>query len=148
MKRSNLPPVLLAILCLSSICPAQEDGVRIRDGNWWNQQDQVAQTIYVIGFFDGVSLGNKFSMWRSMKGSTPNFCASAAMASFAHYNDKFLTRVAASQLSDGLTVFYKDFRNRSIEISNAVWIVLNEIAGEPREHTDKMTENFRRNSAR
>ena len=42
--------------------------------------------------------------------------------------------------------FYSDYRNRSISIADAVWLVLNSIAGTPQDKLDKMIESFRRNA--
>jgi hypothetical protein len=43
-------------------------------------------------------------------------------------------------------VFYKDYRNRKIRIYDAVWLVLNSIAGKPQDELDKMIESFRKNT--
>jgi hypothetical protein len=51
---------------------------------------------------------------------------------------------AAGQVSDGLDAFYKDYRNRSIRVVDAMWVVANSIAGTPQKEIDAMTENFRK----
>lgn len=33
----------------------------VRDGNWWIDQSEGYKLDYVVGFFDGVELGHKFS---------------------------------------------------------------------------------------
>jgi hypothetical protein len=58
----------------------------------------------------------------------------------------YLTNVTSGQLADGLTAFYSDYRNRRILVSNSVWLVLNEIAGTPKDEMDKLIENWRKNS--
>lgn len=42
----------------------------------------------------------------------------------------------------------KDYRNRSIIVHDAVWIVVNSIAGMPQDKLDKMIESWRKNAAK
>jgi hypothetical protein len=60
---------------------------------------------------------------------------------------KYLTHVTNIQISDGLTTFYGDYRNRTIQIWKAVWLVLNTISGKSEVEMEKMTENFRKHEA-
>jgi hypothetical protein len=50
------------------------------------------------------------------------------------------------QLNDGLNDFFSDYKNRRIEVDDAIWLVLNGIAGTPKEKLDKMIESHRRNA--
>ena len=72
-------------------------------------------------------------------------CLKKVMLSFIGFQDKHLSTVKVGQLVDGIDAFYSDYKNRSISTHNAVWLVLNGIAGPPKEKLDKMIEAARRN---
>ncbi|MGH9822017.1 MAG: hypothetical protein ACREDR_01990 [Blastocatellia bacterium] len=57
-----------------------------------------------------------------------------------------MSEVTAGQVREGLDRFYKDYRNRRILVQNAIWLVLNSIAGKPQADWDKMVENYRKNA--
>ena len=63
--------------------------------------------------------------------------------SYFDYQAKFLYNVTIGQLSDGLNTFYENDRNRHILINEALWPVMNEIAGTPKDKTEKLIENLR-----
>jgi hypothetical protein len=113
-----------------------------RDGTWWLEQSHSYKFTYLVGFFDGMNLGEKFSYG---KYTDDKGCVDKVMGSFDFYKDKFLKDVTNGQLADGLDEFYKDYRNRKIRIHDAVWLTLNAIAGTPQADIDKMVENFRKN---
>ena len=66
--------------------------------------------------------------------------------SYYHYFFEYLNNVTNSQVVDGLDILYEDYRNRKIMVSNAVWIVLNEIAGKSSDEMDEMIRNYRKNA--
>ena len=116
-----------------------------RDGNWWTDQSQCMKTAYVVGFFDGMELGNKFSYWglTADQGETCNYFI---VKSFNDHYSKFFSDITSGQLADGLDNFYSDYRNRRIKVADAIWLVTNSIVGTPHEELDKMIESWRRNS--
>lgn len=118
-----------------------------RDGNWWRNQTEEQKTMYTTGFFDGTSLGHEFSFWNFANTKEKEACAADAVESFKTYWQKYGQNVTNIQIADGLTTFYSDYRNRSILIPDAVWLVLNSIAGTPQVELDKMIENFRKTAA-
>lgn len=95
-------------------------------------------------------LGNEFSYWSLAKGvqGSNDQVTRQVMKSFATYQGKYLSNVSSGQLADGLDEFYKDFRNRSIDVSDAVWPVLRQIAGDPATAIDPLVANLRRNAQR
>jgi len=103
------------------------------------------RSVYVIGFFDGMDLGHNFSYWNFTKDKKMNACMLMVGESYADYSSKYFTNVTNGQLVDGLDSFYADFRNRSIRVADAVWLVVNGIAGTPQEELDTIIENWRRN---
>lgn len=135
----RLSVVVMSFLLLY-ISVARADG--IRDGNYWNTRVRSSKLDYVIGFFDGTQLGEQFSYWGLVKSDSK--CMGKVFESERTFGSKYLSGVTASQLADGLDNFYGDFKNRSIPISSAVWIVLNEIAGSP--DIDALILSWRKNS--
>jgi hypothetical protein len=146
MKNKPLVFVLLFVALPFSCVLAQTSTQR--DGNWWRDKDDIAKLDYVIGIFDGMELGHDFTFWdiegAKEKGSS---CLDQALSSYSKFSGKFFANVTSSQIADGLDVFYKDYRNRSIRVYDAIWVVANNIAGTPQEKIDKLTENLRKNAA-
>ncbi len=138
MKRRSA--VLLVCVLLASACCFSQDANR-RDGNWWRTQDKVSTYSYLTGLLDGMDLG------RMLATSDNRQCLDDVTGNYARLTNKFLSNVTVGQISDGLDEFYKDFRNRRIVTSSAVWIVLNEIVGTPKQQIDKLTESFRRSAS-
>ena len=60
---------------------------------------------------------------------------------------KFFSNVTNGQLVDGVDTFYKDYRNRSIRVPNALWRVVMQIAGTPQDQLDQMIEDFRKTAS-
>jgi len=148
IKAGILQTVVLICSLLLLPTPARNQNSDRRDGNWWRGQSEYARTVYVTGFFDGILLGNSFSYWGFVHdGKTDNQSAfSAVNESFEQYYGRYLRDVTNAQLADGLTTFYSDYRNRRILISNAIWLVLNEISGKSEDEMKKMIENWRKNA--
>jgi hypothetical protein len=119
-----------------------------RDGNWWRDQDRLTRSVYIIGFFDGMDLGKNFSYWKFANKKEMNSCMGKVAESYNEYSAKYFKNVTNMQLVDGLDSFYADFRNRSIQVADTVWLVVNSIAGTPQEKLDLMIENWRRNANR
>lgn len=136
---------LLLTLSLVSGAAYAQDANR-RDGNWWRATAPAARTTYMVGVFDGVILGCNFAHWSYEANSAQSQSISDAVSSCDSHKARFLANVKSGQLVDGLNAFYDDFRNRSIVIDFAVWLVLNQIAGTSNVNT--MIENFRRNATR
>ena len=117
-----------------------------RDGNEWRSYTENGKSYFVIGFFDGMSLGNNMSYW-GIRDKDKN--SNSVVDVFEYYNDYLdnqFTNVTNAQIVDWLNEFYDDFRNRKIRIIFAVWLVVNEIAGEPKEEMEKMILDYRKNA--
>ncbi len=143
MFRTYTAVFLLAIT--ASVFAATEQ----RDGNWWQTLDEPTKFTYVAGFIDGMTLGYNFSYWGEVPmGTSPARPAgmSQSSKSFIKMYTKYFTDVSSGQLCDGLTDFYKDARNRHILVHNAIWLVLNQIAGMPKQTLNIMIEGWRRNA--
>ncbi len=139
--------IILVLLALGSATAFSQDSDR-RDGNWWRSQSRPAQVNYMVGFFDGMELGHRFSYWSFANDRKAGESMKRVSASYVEYIDKYFNNPTSGQLVDGLDVFYADFRNRSILVHNAVWIVVNQVAGETQGRVDALIENWRRNSTK
>jgi len=148
LQKYTAPLVALLVVAAFASPALADDNVR-RDGNWWQTQAPFAKISYMVGFIDGMELGQDFSTWKySHSTDAADVDASAkAFASYVEYTKKYLTNVTVGQIVDGLNAFYGDYKNRRIQTSGAVWLVLLGIAGVPAEELNKKIENWRRNSA-
>ena len=138
-----------AVICLLTLlflnqALSQSNNER-RDGNWWISLEQEYKLKYLVGFFDGMDLGNRFSYWGMSKGAQRK-CTGNVVDSYSTYESKYFAQVTNDQLSDGIDNFYSDYRNRRISIVGAVWLVVNGIAGTPEDTLHTMTENWRKNA--
>jgi hypothetical protein len=126
--------------------PPTTQAINRRDGNWWRGLESMWKTVYVTGFFDGIQMGNRFSYWGFVDDEKSSACLSKVDASAAEYSKKYLSNITVGQVGDGLNEFYEDYRNRSLLVVDATWLVLNEISGKPRAEMDAMIEYYRKNA--
>ena len=137
---------LIAALCLCPLLclpgPASSEGRP--NGILWISFDNMTKTIYMAGFFDGMHLGYNFSYWGfSQGGRQIGPCTEKVITSYSDYYRKYLSNVSIRQIVDGLDGLYEDSRNRPILIPDAVWLVVNGLAGMPKEELEKMIERWR-----
>jgi hypothetical protein len=114
-----------------------------RDGNWWLEQTHVFRSAYMLGFFDGTNLGHEFSFWIDKYEPA---CLAKKHESYDRHFYKYMKNVTRTQLVDGVDVFYKDDRNRKLDLASAVWFTVNVIAGTPQADLNKMVESLRKNA--
>ena len=136
------------VLLFVSVTAAAGDTSR-RDGNDWMTWNEPTKAIYLSGIFDGVPLGNNLTFWGNLdaKGSNTSSTWTVVVDPYRKMISKYFSHVNGSQISGGLDDFYKDYRNRSIEVKDAIWIVVNEIACTSKVDIEKLIENFRRNAS-
>jgi hypothetical protein len=138
--------MVLALLCLLMAAPfSRNQEFDRRDGDWWKSVDRVNKAYYLAGFVDGTRLASRFS------GNAPNDqdakdVSARPATPFAENRTKYLGHVTNIQLTDGLDTFYSDARNRRILVSDAAWVVLNQIAGSPEAETQALIESSRKNA--
>lgn len=133
------------LIISSSTVSLSQDSRNRRDGNWWITVEREFKLRYLIGFFDGMDLGNDFSYWGMSKSSSSN-CIEEINESYNNYCQKYFSKVTNDQLVDGIDSLYSDYKNRRIMVTNAVWIVVNGITGTPQDKLDKLIESWRRNA--
>jgi hypothetical protein len=137
---------LSAVFILLTCAPlARDQQTDRRDGNWWADRDESFKMAYFVGFFDGMDLGNKFSYWAFA--DNKNYETMRKVGdSYKGYQDKYMIHVTNIQLTQGVDKLYTDVRNRKIRVRNAVWLVVNQIAGKSDAEMEKMIENFRKDA--
>jgi hypothetical protein len=113
------------------------------DGNWWVLGSRTEKDNYIIGFFDGMELGNNSSYWNFPKEDSD--CFRKVDKSYHEYHKRYFTNVTSGEIVNGLNSFYSDFKKRRILVPDAIWLVVNGIAGMAKEELEKMTESFRKN---
>lgn len=142
MKRRIKAILVIIFITYSSLSYSNDEP---RNGNYWREMDYSSRLDYVVGFFDGIHLGYEFSYWGLNSENGPD-CNVEVYNSFSRYCGFFLKNVTNDQIVDGLNEFYQDYRNRSIRVPDAIWIVLNMIAGVDNSALEEMIKNFRRNA--
>lgn len=131
MGRIALAAVIV-LVCAGAV--RAED--RRRDGNYWNTQSRVNKADYVVGFMDGMELGEIYTLptlRHSTDGKTlpeSQACHDQASKEYDFISAHYYKDVTVGQIVDGLDEFYKDFKNRSILIAWGVDLVVRQIAGE------------------
>ena len=142
----KLTRISLALILLMTSTLSWGETTR-RDGNWWLAGNKPSNLSYVVGFYDGMDLGNRFSCRKynidTKKGSD---CVDLAGVSYQEYVKKYFRNVTNNQLAERLDSFYADYKNRRILVINAVWLVVNGIAGTPKEELNKMIEYWRKSA--
>jgi hypothetical protein len=119
-----------------------------RDGNYWRGLSRAEKDAYVVGVYDGTTLGANFAVWKlqSSRDGTDLDAIARCQDSATSYDKKYRLDTTSGQIADGVDAFYEDYRNRRIQIWGAVWLVMNAIAGTPKAELDKRIESWRRNS--
>ena len=143
MKRSLILKILAVIFLLGILPALSVAEENRRDGNWWRDQDKLTRSGYITGFLDGMGLGSNFSFWNFAKDTKMNACMEKVLESYADYHSKYFEKVTNGQLVDGLDSFYANGQNRRILLTDAVWLVVNVIAGTPQDKIDSMLKTWR-----
>ncbi|MFC5582897.1 hypothetical protein [Rhodanobacter terrae] len=105
-----------------------------RDGNWWNQQSESFKIAYVVGFLDGMSYED--DLWKgSLMLAYPKFDPDGPAIKLTKFMDDHESRefgnVTSGQIVDGLNKIYADYRNRRIDVVNAMTLVVRSMDGTP-----------------
>jgi hypothetical protein len=83
---------------------------------WWLDSSDLVRIAYVLGFVDGANQGQFWSgIIAQVKGNT----ATKAKVNYVHGRLDY-NRVRYGQFKDGLDEFYKDYKNKSIHVDDAI----------------------------
>ncbi len=138
MSWLRLVSCVLLTLLLSCSVVSESEPTR-RDGNWWFGRGEEFKTAYVLGMLDGVTLGWDFALW----GIKDDITTKKVLDAFSETERRRTSHVTVGQVTDGLDDFYRDYKNRRIELVYAVQVVLEGTAGMPKDQLEKWVENLR-----
>jgi hypothetical protein len=166
MKKITLCMVI--VLLHASICLAVDD-VTEWDGNNWRQFDRTMKVMFVTGFMVGSdnivshhlisiegydkekaqSLSSKVYSLKDGEKITLSKEETLSLQYEVYFdaNQSLMTYVlngiTVGQIMDGLNALYEDFKNRSIQLSDAIYIVKKQIRGAPKEDIEQILLFFR-----
>ena len=134
---------MLVILLFS--CGAVSPGEHTRrDGNWWVAQSDVYKLTYVLGMFDGTTVGRDFAVRKFEDKQNLNVTTTTMILNaFTETEQRLMSNVTVGQVVAGLDDFYKDYKNRKIESVYAVEVVLEGAAGTPKNDLETWVEGMR-----
>lgn len=110
------------------------------DGLWWNDMGQMRLKPYMVGLFDGLSLGTSVVL----QSFNPNdFCYKVGANATDRYLGRFDTLLIA-HIGDALDDFYADPVNLKIRFEDAFNYMVYGFSGHPPEKLEQMMETYRK----
>jgi hypothetical protein len=140
-RKTFLPLLMLVAIVL--ITPQVYAGQSRTDGNWWLKMTFSNKLYYMVGFYNGMDLGQQFIIWEMAKTRTEEK-AFLKVSNLYDRHLKFFRKFSHGQLVHGVNAFYGDPNNRNIFIQHAVWVVGQKLAGKPPAEIEKLVELFRK----
>lgn len=132
----------LWLMCVAGSAYAQEPS--IRNGAWWQKlPGQEVKWGYLVGFFDGMGLGHRLSWWPLEASDQTSDCVPKVVDAYRAQVRQYLATLDSQKLALELDGFYREPKNRSIRVADAVWIVANQLAGRPKAEVDALIEDYR-----
>ena len=128
---------LVLTLILSGTASAQD----AHDGNLWRTLSRELKVSYVQGLLDGMVLGVMLA-----RESLPrtDACQEKYIPSYQNAFKREIEGVSPAQIADGVDTLFKDYRNRSLLITDAIYVTLKAIGGTPPEDVEKLLQSVRR----
>ncbi len=111
------------------------------DGHLWSALSRELQVSYMQGLIDGSVLGAQMAKEGVPQNSS---CRDEIMDGYKKTFQKFLAEVSPAQIADGVDAVFKDYRNRSLLITDAVYVSLRAIGGMPPEDVEKLLQAVRK----
>jgi hypothetical protein len=138
--------LVIILVMLGGLTMQAQQQQEPHNGNWWIKEDtKLKQLLYVMGFLDGLNDGeSRLSGEVYVNSDKVKFADCLKNISAAYKRlDRYTDNVTVGQMWEGVDDFYKDYRNRSILVSNAIDIVLRAIKGED---VEQLTLFYRKTS--
>lgn len=104
-----------------------------RDGFMWLDMNSSTKIGYVMGFCAGANVAS--GLWDSVNDEGPVKLSAKQKRLASRASD--YTGLKFGQLVDGLDEFYRDFRNKQIQVEDAMAYVRNEIQGDTQDLLEK-----------
>lgn len=120
-----LKNAVIIICCLFIVRSSSFADSQNPDGTDWNNWKKDMKIGYVHGFVDGT---NGMFLGMFLIGETPN-------RNLAGY---VITDMTLEQLIDGIDILYSDFKNRSVFLVDAIYVVNKQIKGTSQDDIEKI----------
>ena len=128
----------LIVLALPGIAPAQD----VHDGDWWRGLPQGAKEYVVVGFLDGMALGENLSLMGTGTSSDSD-CRAKVAQSYSYVRGRFFQNLEPGDIVLALDELYADIDNGSIIIGRAVWIAVNRLEGTETDEIEQLLRQSR-----
>ena len=112
----------------------------ILDGEWWMAVGQMRLKPYMVGLFDGLSLGTELVLQRF---NLNDFCYRVGANAADQYLARFDTLVIG-HIGDALDEFYADTINLKVHFEHAFNYTVYKFSGYDPEKLEQMLEMYRR----
>ena len=123
------------------------------DGNWWNDSSEGFRLGFVTGYLVSMNTVGDAAIFRCMSAKgitsqTPPKVLTDALDACAQSPEakpyQAYTGFTVGQWKDGIDEFYKDFRNRSLDVQLAIRWVNEQLHGTPAKELEDMVTEWRR----
>jgi hypothetical protein len=96
------------------------------NGYWWDETPEIAKTGFVIGYVAGIDHASKLLI-EALAAHETSLASASGDTPLASYMNFY--EITFGQYRDGLNEFYKDDRNKRINLNFAILYVRDEIRG-------------------
>jgi hypothetical protein len=138
MRRLGLLAVLS--LALVVIAPNHASAQARHDGHTWLSLSRELKISYIQGLIDGSALGVMLAKENMAENDA---CQSKLIPAYTKAFQNLLAEVSPSQIADGVDTVFKDYRNRSLLMTDAVYVTLRTISGTSPEDIEKLLQVVR-----
>ena len=132
MQKIWLLAVCNLLLFATTLPVLGQSASEANNGYWWQSLDDSMKVGYVIGFVEGSETAS--SVWKMYNNITGKKMPSSATNPAGEQED--FSDIRFGQYEAGIDAFYKDFRNMSIHVADAMPYVRDQIKGEDRKSLD------------
>ncbi len=149
--KSSLVFVALFVLCPSALLAADKSDW---NGYWWASMTPTFKLGWVTGYAKAMDLAGTIQMSTCAyniplyKEKFPNTDPKEIFQKMCASNTEFdYDGISMGQFVDGMDAFFKDYRNKQLEVGWAIQYVRDEIKGKPVQELDAEVAMWRRCSA-
>jgi len=139
----RLGTLILAVSLLAPVVTPVETGAT-QNGFWWANMSQERRIGFVEGYITGLSRAEGM-VTETAKAKKIEFLEVVSKKPVASYFDFY--QVSYGQCIDGLNEFYKDYRNKRININVAILYVRDQVRGVPQTELDARLDHMRQGAA-
>jgi len=144
----------ITAILVSCSCALSATGKPSLDGYWWSQMSPAFKLGWVSGYAKAMDLAGTLQMATCAsnipmyKKEFPNVDAKEILQKMCLSNTEFdYDGIAMGQFVDGMDSFFKDYRNKQLEVGWAIQYVRDEIKGKPPQELEVEVSTWRRCSA-